>query len=250
MINTKKKTYFISDVHLGTSDTMAEQIKQRMLKSFFEHIQKDACDLYILGDYFDFWFEYKHVIPKQCIAGVHWLMELVDRGVSVHYLSGNHDHWIHDFFEKQIGITIYPASCTVELNKKKIYLYHGDGISDLDKNYRIMKAFLRNRVNIFLYRWLHPDIGIPLGNKMSHISKDKDRDYQKYVNDPSIGKFLKQKFNSGIDIVIMGHHHQPKEEFFEEKKYINLGDWIHHFTYAEFADNTITLKRWTGHEIL
>lgn len=248
MITNREKIYFISDVHLGTSDEATERVKLNMLQSFFEHIQKDAKALYIVGDYFDFWFEYKHAIPKACIPGVHRLMQLAENGVAIHYLSGNHDHWVHDFFEKQIGATLYTDACSLEMNGKKIYLYHGDGTSALDKNYRVMKKILRHRINIFLYRWLHPDLGIPLGNRMSHVSKNRDLDYQKYVNDPSIESFLRKTFDEGYDIIIMGHHHQPKEEMFNGKKYINLGDWIHHFTYAEFADHTIILKKWTGYE--
>lgn len=248
MNSLKEKIYFISDVHLGSSDARSEQLKRQMLKSFFDYIQDTAKELYILGDYFDFWFEYKHAIPKQCVTGVHWLMQLRDRGVSIHYLSGNHDHWVHDFFEKEAGIGIYPSTCALEINGKKIYLYHGDGISDLDKSYRIMKVLLRNKINVFLYRCLHPDIGIPLGNKMSSISSAKDRDYRQYENDPSIDRFVEKKFNDGFDMVIMGHHHQPKEQLFGDKKYINLGDWIRHFTYAEYSHNSISLKKWTGHE--
>lgn len=248
MTPLRQKTYFISDVHLGTTDTKAEDHKRFMLRSFFDHIQKDAYALYILGDYFDFWFEYTHVIPKQCVPGVHWLMQLAEHGVSIHYLSGNHDHWIQDFFRKEIGITVYPASCTVEINGKKVFLHHGDGISELDKNYRKMKTILRNRMSIFLYRWLHPDIGIPLANKMSQASKNRDREYQKYVNDRSITAFLHRTFGDDVDIIILGHHHQPKEELFENKKYINLGDWINHFTYAEFSGDTVLLKKWTGYE--
>jgi UDP-2,3-diacylglucosamine hydrolase len=249
MDTDQKKIYFISDVHLGTSNNETEQIKQRKLRSFFEHIQKDAKALYILGDYFDFWFEYRHAIPKACVPGVHLLMRLAERGIAIHYLSGNHDHWVHDFFERNIGITHYSGACALEIKGKKIYLYHGDGASALDKNYRIMKKILRNKISIFLYRWLHPDIGIPLGNRMSHVSKDQDRDYQKYVNDRSIEPFLKKIFDDGTDIIIMGHHHQPKEEMFGDKKYINLGDWITHFTYAEFVNDTVILKKWTEHEI-
>lgn len=245
MNTDRKKIYFISDIHLGTPDDK-ERIQR--LRSFFEHIQKDAAVLYILGDYFDFWFEYRHTIPKACIPGVHLLMQLAEYGVSIHYLSGNHDHWVDDFFEQQIGIIVYSEECQLEINKKKIYLYHGDGTSALDKNYRLMKKILRNRISIFLYRWLHPDIGIPLGSKMSHLSKNRDRDYQKYVNDRSIESFLKKTFDKGFDIIMMGHHHQPKEEMFGEKKYINLGDWITHFTYAEFVGDTVILKKWTENE--
>ncbi|MBL7995268.1 UDP-2,3-diacylglucosamine diphosphatase [bacterium] len=250
MTTAREKIYFISDVHLGASDTRMEQTKHRVLKSFFDYIQNDASELYILGDYFDFWFEYKHAIPKQCVSGVHLLMQLIDHGVSIHYLSGNHDHWVQEFFEKNLGITVYPASCTVELDKKQIFLCHGDGLSDLDKSYRIMKVILRNKLNVQLYRWLHPDLGIPLANTMSRISRNQDRDYKKYINDPSIHAFLQKKFSEGVDIIIMGHHHQPKEEHFEGKKYINLGDWIHHFTYGEWSHDTVLLKKWTKHEIL
>ncbi len=241
------KHYFISDAHLGTSDNALERVKLEKLDSFFDHIRKDAAALYILGDFFDFWFEYKHAVPKACLKGLYRLLRLADSGITIHYLSGNHDHWVHDFFEKQAGIIVHPDHYPIELDGKKVYLYHGDGISELDGSYRVMKKLLRNKLSIFLYRWLHPDIGLPLGSAMSRFSKDQDRDYQKYRNDPSIESYIKKLFEEGHDIVIMGHHHQPTETMIGSKKYINLGDWIHHFTYAEFTGDTVVLKYWTGH---
>jgi UDP-2,3-diacylglucosamine hydrolase len=242
--------FFISDAHLGTPDSTLERVKLDQLKSFFDYISKKSSALYILGDYFDFWFEYKHAVPKACLEGLHRLMDLAEKGVAIHYLSGNHDHWVYDFFEKHAGITVHPGSYDLEISGLKILLYHGDGVSALDGNYRIMKKILRHKISIFLYRWIHPDIGLPLGNRMSHFSKNQDLEYQKYVNDASIDRFLNHTFARGYDMIIMGHHHQPKEALFGTKKYINLGDWVSHFTYAEASNNTVELKKWTGYEIL
>ncbi len=239
----KEKIFFMSDAHLQGVDSPSEEKKHTALRSFLTMVRNEARTLYILGDYFDFWFEYKHVLPKQCFMGVHWLMDLSEAGVEIHYVTGNHDHWIGQFFEKNLKIAVHHEPLTVSINGKKIFLLHGDGISGRDKSYRIMKKILRSRFNIFLFRWLHPDLGVPLATAFSHMSNRQDRTYKKYIGDRSIDGFFQKKFDEGMDIVVMGHHHLPQEKFFGAKKYVNLGDWISHFSYAEWERDTVVLKK-------
>jgi UDP-2,3-diacylglucosamine hydrolase len=241
---TREKIFFISDVHLHETSLPMEEQKYKMLQSFFAAVQQEAHTLYIVGDYFDFWFDYRHVIPKQSLRGTHLLMNLREAGVDIHYLTGNHDHWAGSFFENDLKIAMHHEPLTITLGEKKIFLIHGDGVSDLDRRYRLVRKILRNRFNIFLFRWLHPDLGVALANTLSRLSKHQDREYKKYVGDQSTEKFFQSKFDQGADIIIMGHHHLPEERLFGEKKYINLGDWISHFTYAEWENSTVVLKKW------
>jgi UDP-2,3-diacylglucosamine hydrolase len=241
---TREKIFFISDLHLREADTAGVKQTYAMLQSFFLKVRQEARTLYIVGDYFDFWFDYKHVIPAQCLMGLHRLMEVREAGVDIHYLTGNHDHWAGLSFEKHLNVTLHHEPIWVTIGRKKVLLIHGDGISDLDKKYRLMKKVLRNRFNIFLFRWLHPDLGIALANALSHASKRRDRNYEKYIGDRSVDSFFQKQFDEGADIIVMGHHHLPDEKYFGGKKYVNLGDWISHFTYGEWEQDTVVLKKW------
>lgn len=239
------KIFFISDSHLGFIDSQGEQKKYEALRGFFHHVADEGGSLYIIGDFFDFYFEYQTVIPKQCVPGLHLLIGLVESGVTVHFLAGNHDCWTRDFFEKHLNMTVHTDSIHLALEGKKILLMHGDGISQLDKRYRFVRKILRLPLNRWLFRWLHPDWGVALANRMSHASKQQDSYYEKYVGDRSFYPQLEKYFQSGVDIILMGHHHIPTRENFGEKVYINLGDWVQRFTYAEWGEEKIELKQWT-----
>lgn len=240
-----EKIFFISDSHLVSPSDAEEKNKYTRLNSFFAMVAQQKATLYILGDYFDFFYEYRTVIPKQCIHGLFLLQKLKEAGIAIHYITGNHDHWMDDFLKEAMDIHVYHHPLSIELGPKKILLLHGDGLSDLDRSYRWMRRILRHPVNRFLFRWLHPDAGVVLANRLSHASKQHDKNYEKYVNDRSFYDFIEKKFLEGYDAVLMGHHHLPKEEIIHGKVYINLGDWIRHSSYAEWHDEHLSLKHWT-----
>jgi len=236
-------TYFISDLHIGGGADRAEQQKLTYLFSFLESINSANNELYIIGDLFDFWFEYKYVIPKKFFEIFYQFRKLIENKISVNFIPGNHDYWIMDFFQEQVGFTVHPDEYAVQIQSKRIYLFHGDGISKKDKGYRILKKIFRNPVNIFLYRWLHPDLGIPLARLTSHTSRKHTAN--KLLHDEAdYLEFAVDKFNSGFDCVIVGHSHRPCLENINGKYFINLGDWINHFSYGVLSKGNFSLNYW------
>lgn len=240
----RKSTFFISDIHFMGGRSAAELHKYRMVKSFFEHVAEHGQELFILGDYFDFGIDYRHSLPSQNVRGLALLVLLADAGVQIHYLVGNHDFWLGDFLQKELDIKLYYEPFSISRNGKNIYLIHGDGLSDLDKSYRTMRRILRARFNQYLFRWLHPDLGIALANRMSHASKNQDVLYTKYNQDESYFKSLNTIFDQGYDMILMGHHHQPMMRVFNKKIYYNLGDWIQHGSYLESDAQGFSQKTW------
>lgn len=236
-------TYFISDLHIGAGSDREEQQKISYLFSFLDCINSANNELYIIGDLFDFWFEYKYVIPKKFFEIFCLFRKLIENKISVNFIPGNHDYWIRDFFQDQVGFTVHPVEHEVEIQSKRIYLFHGDGLSKKDKGYQILKKIFRNPVNIFLYRWLHPDLGIPLARLTSHTSRKHTA--TRIVNDEAdYLEFAMDKFSNGFDCVIVGHSHRPWFENMNGKFFINLGDWINHFSYGLLSKGNFSLNYW------
>ena len=237
--------FFISDIHFGAGTEAEEQEKLKQLTSFFNFINHQGNQLYIVGDLFDFWFEYQHVVPNQYFKVLYPIHQLIKNNVTVHFLPGNHDSWIRNFFTEQIGIIVHPDIFPSEMQSKKVFLFHGDGISKQDTGYRILKKIFRNRVNIFFYRLVHPDIGIPFAKLMSMGSRkhtagrqfDDEQDYLDYAI---------EKFNQGYDYVIVGHSHRPLFKKVNNHVLLNLGDWINHFSYGKLEGGNLTLNYWNS----
>ena len=235
--------YFISDAHLGLGPREAEREKETRLIEFFRQIREDAAELFIVGDLFDAWFEYRTVIPKGYHRLFTALEELTEHGVIVHYLVGNHDFWIRDYFRDELGMKTYRDAFAVDACGKRIFIHHGDGVANNDTGYKILKKILRNPLSVWLYTWLHPDVGVALARSSSkksrHYTSQKD-----YGEEDGMLTFARKKIEEGFDIVIMGHRHRPLLKKLGRGTYINLGDWITHFTYAELSENGIELKQW------
>ncbi|OQX95963.1 hypothetical protein B6I21_02545 [candidate division KSB1 bacterium 4572_119] len=238
-----KKIYFISDLHVGAEFENQADIDQQLF-TFFNFIKNPENELFIVGDLFDFWFEYKHVVPAKPYRVLFELSKLIEAGVKVHFLRGNHDCWIRDFLPSKIQIEIHPDIYTFEYNSKRVLLFHGDGILKSDRGYRLLKKIFRNRFNIFLYRWLHPDLGIPLAKLMSHTSRQHNSKRSASPNFDDYFNFAREKFNQGIDYVILCHTHQPQLKQIGENIFLNPGDWINHFTYGLLDENGLTLNHW------
>ncbi len=235
-------TYFFSDVHLGTRQLKSERLKEKRLLAFLDQVATSGERLFIVGDLFDFWFEYRTVIPRGYTRVLSALGQLRELGKEIHYIAGNHDFWMRDFLKSELNIEVHfdPLDCMI--GQKRFYIHHGDGIARHDKGYRFLKRIFRNRFNIFLYSLIHPDLGIPLAKWVSNLSRHHtaggtpdDRDYRETAL---------QKFREGFDCAIFGHLHYPVIQNYGEKVYINLGDWIEHFTYAVFNGEEIQLLTW------
>jgi len=212
--------YIFSDAHLGANDKAREKTKLERI---------------------DFWFEYKHAIPKDHHQVICWLGDLVRRGIKVEYVSGNHDFWMGDFFPDQIGVSLHRDTLDLQYNGKRLHLTHGDGIAKKDGGYRFLKRILRNRFNIWLYRKLPPDWAIPLAKWVSGSSREytKQRDadftadYEAYAT---------EKLAEGYDLVAIGHLHIPIIKEISGGHYINTGDMIEHFSYARVDGDDVRLE--------
>lgn len=238
-----KKIFFFSDVHLGLHDSQREKEKEARLLSFLSYVQKHAEQVIILGDLFDYWFEYKYVIPRGYHHVLSKLGMMVQSGMKIHYLTGNHDYWLRDFFPNDLGIPVYKDPVAMEFMKKKFFLHHGDGLALNDTGYRILKKILRSSISIFLYSLVHPDWTAPIARGSSHRSRaytgNKD-----YGETDGMILFATEKINEGYDFVIMGHRHTPMEKKIGKGWYINLGDWISHNTYGVYDGKKFEVKKW------
>jgi UDP-2,3-diacylglucosamine hydrolase len=238
--------YIFSDAHLGAGPPDKERIKLDRIDQLASMLRSDGDRLVVLGDLFDFWFEYKRAIPKENLDILMLLRDLVKEGISVDYISGNHDFWMDDFFQNQIGAAVHCDSLEFEYAGKKLHLIHGDGLAPADRGYRLLKRVLRNRVCIWLYRKLPPDFAIALAKRVSGTSREYSarrehhfaQDYENYAQ---------SKLNEGFDIVAIGHLHLPVYKEFPAGIYINTGDFINHFSYARMDDSGISLKYLRGH---
>jgi len=237
--------YFISDAHLGEHSDPMERIKEERLTTFFRHIGDHAACLYVVGDLFDFWFEYRQVVPSGHHRILHELTRLVHRGTRVVYLAGNHDFWLGDFFPREIGVEISRSPVTAQHQGLSLYVAHGDGLAQRDRGYRFLKKILRHPLNIWLYRLIHPDVGIPLARLASASSRAyTDQKALELVNEYE--REACKILSRGFDAVILGHSHYPLLRLFDQKTYLNLGDWITHFTYGRLRDGKLTLQSWKG----
>jgi len=234
--------YFISDLHLGFGSKDEENLKETVLIKFLDEIKSDAKELFIVGDLFDFWIEYKHVVPKGFYRLFSKISELIENNIALTYLAGNHDFWRGNYFKTELGIKIHNSFIAREINNKKFFIHHGDGLVYKDYGYKILKKILRNRVAQFLYSLIHPDIGIWLAKSSSSTSREytSKKDYSK---GDGLKDFAIQKLNEGYDYVVMGHRHFPHTYKDASKSYINLGDWYKNFSYGVFRNGELKLLR-------
>ena len=236
--------YFISDIHLGFENSKNEQLKRINLHAFLEHIEKDARELYILGDLFDFWFEWYHVIPKYWFPFLHRFRKMTEAGITINLIKGNHDFYLGEYLQKEIGLVCHSESSEFTLNHKRFFVAHGDGLARNDRGYRFLKKIIRNPASIFLYKTFVPaDFGIQMAkwisvSSRSFPSKKKSSWSEEYF------QFARDKFEEGFDYVILGHLHIPMIRETGEKIYINCGDWIRSFSYACYDQKNLTLNFW------
>jgi UDP-2,3-diacylglucosamine hydrolase len=238
------KAYFLSDIHLGTEDSTDEITRQNIFLNFLNEIKKDATHIYLVGDVFDFWFEYKYVVPKKYFEILYCFKSLTEKGIKLYYLAGNHDFSLGTFFDKYLNIKTYHDEYSFELAGKKFYLWHGDGLGKKDGGYRFLKKIMRSGLNQRLFRFLHPDFGIPFARFVSGSSRHYTNQLNHLRDESDYFEFAEKQFLNGSDYVMMGHRHNPLVHQVGEKKYINLGDWINHFSYAFFDGNSLQLKKY------
>lgn len=231
-----EKTYlFISDIHLGLQSKEIENKKERLLVKFLEYAKENCDELFIVGDLFDYWFEYKRVYQKGFFRTLTALQDITEKGIKVHYFIGNHDFFHKDFFEKEIGVILYYNAKQFTLNGKKFFIGHGDGLVKNDLGYNILKSILRNKFIQFLYGLLHPDLGVGLARFTSRSSRDYTTK-KDYGEEDGLFDAAKGKIDEGNDYVIFGHLHKKCFVKYKNGNYINLGSWIVSPCYGVFNE--------------
>jgi UDP-2,3-diacylglucosamine hydrolase len=251
VLQTSKKVYFASDFHLGAPNQAESLIREKKIISWLDFIKKDAQVIFLVGDLFDFWFEYKQVVPKGYVRFLGKLAELSDSGISIKIFAGNHDLWMADYFQNEIGAEVYHSPQVFSYNDFKFYVGHGDGLGPGDFTYKWLKNFLfTNPICTFLFgRIMHPNLGIKLGNLWSLSSWKKNRAEDKTSEEIVLDKeylyqYIKEMENAGSrhDFYVFGHRHIAMETTVNETaKYINLGDWIRYDSYAVFDGTELKL---------
>lgn len=236
--------YFISDAHLGAKAPDAEEREARLV-GFFESITHKASKLFIMGDLFDFWIEYTHAIRPDYFHVLYELRRLVKQGVEIHYLAGNHDFALGVFLSEKIGIAVHPSGfLNLNLQGKTVFLSHGDGLMPSDHGYRVLKKILRNPLCQRAYKLLHPDWGVPLGERFSKTSRDQSSFRSQESERSAYRQVARNMLKQGPDIVVFGHTHYPEMRCWNGKTYCNTGDWIQHFTYAVMENGEIRLEKY------
>lgn len=253
-IASEKKIYFLSDFHLGAPDHATSLEREKTIIQFLNEIKNDAEEIFILGDMFDFWYEYRKVVPKGFTRLLGKLAELTDAGIPIHFFVGNHDMWMRDYFREELNIPVYFSPKEFERNGKKFLIGHGDGLGPGDYKYKILKKIFRNPFSKWLFGVLPPVLGMGLAKYLSRRSRTQTGISEEvFLGEEKewliiySKEVLKEKY---FDFFIFGHRHlaidyrllSPISTLWGEARYINLGDWIHYFTYAVFDGNNLEIK--------
>ncbi|NVK28348.1 MAG: UDP-2,3-diacylglucosamine diphosphatase [Flavobacteriia bacterium] len=233
------KVYFISDLHLGAPDAKSSRERELRFVRWLDEIRKDAKVLYVVGDLFDFWFEYKRAVPRGFTRAIGKLAELADSGIEIHLFTGNHDLWIFDYLPGEIGAELHREPIEVEHGGKKFMIGHGDGLGPGDHGYKFIKKIFTNRFLQWCYARVHPNFGIWLADKFSKKSRQHtggDDAIFKGEENEWLFQYCKEVLEDRhIDYFVFGHRHLPLDlQVGENSRYINLGDWIQYFTYGVY----------------
>lgn len=247
MSNTKK-IYFASDFHLGVPDKETSKSREKLLVKWLGSIADSAEEIYLVGDLFDFWYEYKTVVPKGFVRFQAKLAELCDKGISIHVFTGNHDMWMFNYFEEELGVQMHREPISREWNGKKFYIGHGDGLGPGDYSYKFIKMVFANPLCIWLFKWLHPDIGIGLANFWSGRSRASNSESDKtYYGDDNEWLLQYSKTllkEEHFDYFIFGHRHLVLDKpIGESSRYINLGAWFEEPHFAVWDGENLTLEK-------
>ncbi|MCS6935760.1 MAG: UDP-2,3-diacylglucosamine diphosphatase [Chitinophagales bacterium] len=253
MAGANRKIYFASDLHLGAPDETTSAARERRFIRWLREIQPDAGALYILGDLFDFWHDYDTVVPKGFIRVQGMLAQLADAGTELHLFTGNHDLWMYGYFEKELGAQVHRQPIQKILYEKKFYIGHGDGLGPGDHGYKFIKSVFTNPLCRWLFKWLHPDLGVKLARYLSYKSRFADpavkAHEEKFLGEENewLVQFCREELKKNhYDYFIFGHRHLPLDiPLNPTSRYINTGDWLTHCTYAVYDGARVTLRHFT-----
>lgn len=248
-----QKIYFASDFHLGIPDRDASLVREKKLVAWLDMAAKDAAEIYLMGDLFDFWFEYKTAIPKGYARLLGKLAEVTDAGIPVHLFRGNHDMWAFNYLTTEMNIILHRDPEFRTFSGKHFYLAHGDGLGPGDHGYKFIKKVFANRINQQLFRFIHPDLGIRLALFWSGKSREVNLEKETRERDITL-KLIRHRIlvhsqnmvreHPELDFLVYGHYHLPHLETLDQKAtMVVLGDWLQYFTYAVFDGEKMELMR-------
>jgi UDP-2,3-diacylglucosamine hydrolase len=262
-LSSSKKTYFLSDFHLGAPDYSSSLEREKIIVQFLDAVKTDADEIFLVGDMFDFWYEYRQVVPKGYVRLLGKLAELSDAGVRMHFFVGNHDMWMRDYFQKELNMPVYYEPKEFEIKGKKFLIGHGDGLGPGDHGYKRLKKIFRNPICKWLFGILPPVAGMGLANYLSRRSRAQTGASEEvFLGEEKewliiyCNEVLRQ---NNIDFFVFGHRHLPINYRLSPVSpqrsgagggahYINLGDWISYYTYAVFDGNELLLKSYKGND--
>ena len=238
-----KSLYFASDFHLGAPSKESSHDREIKICRWLDDISKDAAGIFLVGDIFDFWFEYKKVIPKGFIRFQYKLLELREKGQEIFIFSGNHDKWFFDYFPLEFGIPVFQKPICIEVGNHKILVGHGDGLGPSDHSYKILQKIFEGKIPQYIFRCLHPDLGVRLAQRWSshsRISSSKKKYEFKSKEQEWLWQYAREiEKKEHFDYYIFGHRHIPLElEINKNAKYLNLGEWITQYTYVKYDGKT------------
>lgn len=246
-----KKLYFASDFHLGVPTFEMSLAREKKVVRWLDSIKHDAGEIFLVGDIFDFWWEYKYTIPKGQTRLLGKIAELTDSGIQVHFFTGNHDLWMKDYFVQELGVSVHHHPITKTYNQKIFYIGHGDGLGPGDNWYKFLRKCFTNPFLIWAFARLHPNLGFWIARRSSKRSRintgNSDKQFLGEENEWLLSYCKEQLKTKHIDYFIFGHRHLPLDlKAGENARYINLGEWINDCTYAEFDGKNLMLKKFEG----
>lgn len=245
---TQKRTYFISDIHLGAPALNNNPEREKLFVDWLTDAGRDADEIYLLGDIFDFWYEYRKVVPRGFVRTLGKIAELTDRGIKVHYFTGNHDVWVYDYLPSETGVILHREPIIITLGDKTFYLGHGDGLDPNDKGYLLLKRLFTSKTAQFFFSRLHPNIALWFGHqwaKRSRISKGTLPEYVEDIEKEGAVQFARSFIhNPPVDYFIFGHRHIFHQK--EIKPGVNvlfLGEWFNFFSFAVYDGKSVELRK-------
>ncbi len=246
----KKKIYFASDFHLGVPTYEKSREREARLVRWLDSIKDDAAELYLVGDIFDFWFEYATAVPKGFVRFLGKLAELADHGTRITFFKGNHDMWMFGYLEQELGAKIIADELIIERQGKRFYLHHGDGLGPGDAKYKFLKKFFRSKFCQWLFARVHPNLGIGIALRWSQNSRivNNKKEWRKEAEQEWLVVYSREVLKKEhFDYLVFGHRHLPLDiEVGPNSRYINLGEWVNYNSYAVFDGTHLELKTFEG----
>lgn len=241
---SNEKIYFASDLHLGFPNYRQGRDREIIFVKWLDQIKHDATKLFLLGDVFDFWFEWKHVVPRGYTRFLGKIAELSDMGIEIHFFIGNHDVWIFDYLEEELNVTIHKGPFEIKNHETTVFMAHGDGLGPGDHAYKMLKKVFHNKTLQWMFARIHPNFAMWIANKWSVSSRLGQDKPKSFGENEWLFQFAKEKYETEpYNLFIFGHRHIPEIiDINSNSKYVNLGDWVLHNTFGVLENGEFSLN--------